>query len=201
MTITEALSNAAPAFLRRPLDRQPDQPAAKPADALLDQIAADLAEALPDPHQPRSFTDQLRDFGDGADRLMAAHRQNTDRLRLALAENAVLRARNADLEQHAAAISSYWERQYDAVNARLQRVSSLYHALVGRFDLSIAMQIETREAAKREAFAVVDDTELPRPAGVEVQERRPTAAEPPAEDDHPVLRRLREPATLPVNRI
>ncbi len=194
MTLAEVL-NRPPSFLRRALEPAPEQPTSKPADALLDQIAADLADALPDPGNQPTFTDRLRDFGDGADRLMTQHRANTDRLRLALAENAVLRARNGDLEKHAADLTAYWERQYEAVNARAQRISRQYYALIGRFDMAVEMMNETRAAARREAFAQ-DDTDEPRPDGVEVRERNPE----PAADD-PVVTRLRVPQDLPPNRL
>ncbi len=157
-----------PSFLRR----EPDAPPTRPAvhSALLDQIAADIAAAHPAEPAQDSFVEQLHKFGEGADRVMAQARENTDKLRGALAESAVLRARNADLEQHVADLNAYWERQYEVAVARSERLSKHYHSLKGALDLLMDAMHDTRERAKREAYAADEVDTPPRPAGVEVRE-------------------------------
>lgn len=161
-----------PSFLQPDRDPPPARPTVQ--SALLDQIAADIAAAHPAEPEQEPFVDQLHKFGAGADRVMAQARANTDKLRGALAENAVLRARNLDLEQHVADLNAYWQGQYEAATARAQRLSRHYHSLTGAFDLIIDALHDTREKAKREAFTADEVDTPPRPADVEVQERATT---------------------------
>lgn len=158
-----------PSFLRPNRDASPTRPTVQ--SALLDQIVADIAAAHPAEPEHESFVDQLHKFGQGADRVMTQARENTDKLRGALAENAVLRARNADLEQHVADLNAYWERQYEVATARSERLSRHYHSLVGAFDLLIDAMHDAREKAKREAYKADEVDTPPRPAGVEVRDR------------------------------
>jgi hypothetical protein len=158
-----------PSFLR-PRDPTPERQSTATQSKLLDQIAADIAAVHADEPLQDTFTDQLHRFGEGADRLMGQHRDNTAKLRAVLAENAVLRARNDDLEQHVADLNAYWERQYEVATARSERLSKHYHSLTGAFDLLIDAMHDTRERAKRDAYAADEVDTPPRPANVEVRE-------------------------------
>lgn len=183
-----------PSFLRPNRDASPGRPSVQ--SALLDQIAADIAAAHPAEPEHESFVDQLHKFGAGADRVMAQARENTDKLRGALAENAVLRARNADLEQHVADLNAYWERQYEVATARSERLSRHYHSLVGAFDLLIDAMHDAREKAKRQAYTADEVDTPPRPANVEVRDRAETImhqmeiSAPPGFDPEKFLRNL-----------
>lgn len=126
-------------------------------------VARDIAMRHPHHTAPKPFTEQLREFGEGADQLMKRLAETTEELRTVLAENAVLRARNEDLEQHIGDQDSHWAQQYEMVNSERQRLTRLYYSLISRFDGAVEFLTNARESAKREAFAPDETQEPQRP--------------------------------------
>lgn len=168
------LGNSAASWLKRPaafVRAYPPEKPQIPGAAELEQDVEEIARAHPEPLRPQTFTDDLRHFATGADNLMTQLTETCDKLRMALAENALLRQRNTDLELHNLETTEYWESQYEQVNRRLSRMQRLYYSVVSRLDLIVEAVTATRETAKQEAFT--DDEVQPRPPGVEVRFRHP----------------------------
>lgn len=151
-----------PRFLQRWRKREPGPNFVNRDQDVIRNVARDIAMKHPHHTQPKPFTEQLREFGEGADALMRRLAETTEELRTALAENAVLRARNEDLEAHIDDQADNWERQYEAVNAERQRLTRLYYALISRFDGAVDFLINARESAKKEAFAPDETVERTR---------------------------------------
>lgn len=173
-------------------DRAPAPVRRDSADRLLATIGDEIARAQPAPTTPRVWTDELRRFGDNADRLQNELEQTAERLRTTLAENAVLRARVGDLESHVADLNAYWQAATDRLTAECKRVNRLLWAMESRLDSMVEYMTSTRDAARREAFAP-DATNEPRPPGVEHVAKSSPAEEP----DDPALARLRTPLPDP----
>ena len=125
--------------------------------------------------QPKTFTEQLKDFAVGADELMSQLNEKNELLRVSDAENSVLRARNADLDQHIEEQKQYWETRVAELEAENARISRRYHSLSSRLDGVVDFIVGTRDAEKRESFAPDIGAERVRVAGqdVVVREKRP----------------------------
>lgn len=155
-------------------------------DAALDEVA----RQHPTPLEPETFVEQLRRFAVGADHLMSQLRDTHADLRATVADNVVLRARQADLEKHIDMLNTYWSDEWEKINDRYQTLCRLHYSLTSRLDGAVDFMTSTREDARREAFG---PEEPEQPA---MQPSRPVVERHPADpDDDPdgVLARLARP--------
>lgn len=164
MSMTPSPRQQAPGFIRRAWANRDNAPERVNRDHdVLRNVSRDIAEQHPNPVAPATFTEQLAEFATGADGMMKKLQKATEDTRTLKAENAILRAANDGLEEHVDRVNDYWERQYETVNAERQRLSRLYYSIVSRLDGAAEFIINTRDSAKKEAFAPDETQEPQRP--------------------------------------
>lgn len=136
-------------ILRRALPQRRNR-----TDEILAGIAADIADTGPRrARAPESFAERAAREAIYMDDLQAQHDQMADRLRIALAENAVLRAKVEDYADHVDELNAYWEGQCEKAHERTRIITRAYAALESRFKGAMDYLGNALQQSRVEAFA------------------------------------------------
>lgn len=147
----EPENDRGPRFLRN-LRRGPPMMRDRTQETL-DTEAPRIAKRHPTPPPRESFTDQFQRLVQGADEQRKEHSIVLEEHRTALAENAILRNRVADLVDHVAEINSHWAAQVEAIQKDRDHYSRLYTALLSRLTGVMDFIKGTVDSARKDAYA------------------------------------------------